>query len=878
MAAFAKEVGLKVGGCFFQIRLRKVRQVRVSSDMIRVFVLSSVLSVAALAPAQQLDLGQLFEERNLEPVRELLDTGEYELCARICEAAVQRGLKSPRWRVMRVRALLLLGREVEARDEVELAVRTFPGELELLLLQHENALRLGRRDIAEKALQAVNEAAKALPAKERTAMDWVCLGRAALALGADAQKVIQQYYQAARKKDAKLEAVWLAEGALALEKNDAKRAAEVFREGLKAHGETAALRLGLARAYSGSDGEKERENLNRALEINPVLAEAHLMLAEGLIRAEKFLDAEAAIQRVLDLRENHPEAWALRAAVARLSAADEAKFQKARRSGLEVWDKNPMVDHTIGRVLSRAYRFAEGSGHQRRALEFDADFLPAKAQLCHDLLRLGEEDEAWKLAAAIREQDGYQVQAHNVGRLEQQMRGFTTQSHADFIVKMPKREWPIYGERALELLREARGVLCSKYGLELKRPVIVEFFDSQQDFAIRTFGSLGGQGLLGVCFGTVITMNSPGSMAHGRNNWEATLWHEFCHVVTLSLTQNKMPRWLSEGISVHEEARRDAAWGMRMNADFRRMILEESAATPVSQLSAAFMSPKTPEHLSFAYFQSALVVDYLVERFGHEALRGILRDLAADLHINAAIEKNTEPMEALEKDFERHLKALARAFGAEAEWGKPEPEQLNPLDAESLAAFRRKHPRNLFALRLELKNLMSAEAWEEALMLAEELIRLVPGDFSGEGGHALKAALLKKLGRDAEELAVQRYIATHEPSAMPIFLRLLEHDLKAQEWTQVRLNAARAMALNPFLLTPQRAMAEAAEAVEEKPAAIAARERLLLLDPATAAHTHHRLAVLLKGRDDARAKRHLLESLALAPRSREGHALLRGWQ
>jgi hypothetical protein len=47
------------------------------------------------------------------------------------------------------------------------------------------------------------------------------------------------------------------------------------------------------------------------------------------------------------------------------------------------------VDHTLGRCLSRAYRFAESAAHQRKALEFDAKYLPAKVQLCHDLLRLG---------------------------------------------------------------------------------------------------------------------------------------------------------------------------------------------------------------------------------------------------------------------------------------------------------------------------------------------------------------------------------------------------------------------------------------------------------------------------------------------------------
>jgi tetratricopeptide (TPR) repeat protein len=836
-----------------------------------------LLALPRPGASQQLDLEQLFEERNLGPVAQLLETGDYELCARICEAAVERGLKSADWRRLRVRALLELGREVESRDEVQLAVKTFPGDLELLWLQHENALRLGRRDLADQALRDIDAAARAKSAKARPASEWVVLGRAALALGADPRKVIVQYFQVAQKQDPKLEAAWLAEGELALAKHDPQRAAEVFRAGLKAHGETTALRFGLARAFSGSDGEKEAENLNRVLEINPVHAGALLLRAESLIRAEKYLDAEGAIQKVLDLRENHPEAWALRAAIARLNAADEAKFSRAREAGLQLWARNPAVDHGIGRVLSRAYRFVEGAEHQRRALAFDNGYLPAKVQLCHDLLRLGEEDEAWKMAAAIRAEDAFDVQAHNFGRLEAQMRGFVTHRSEDFVLKMPARDWPVYGARALELLREAKVVLGSKYGFEQKRAVLVEFFDSQQDFAIRTFGSLGGQGLLGVCFGTVITMNSPGSLSHGRNNWEATLWHEYCHVVTLSLTRNTMPRWLSEGMSVHEESLHSPAWGMRMNADFRRFILEEDAALPVSQLSAAFLNPPSPEHLSFAYYQASLVVAYLVERFGQEALRGVLADLAAGRRVNEAIAARTEPMEALEKDFDRHLKERARAFGAGADWSRPGPEEVNPTDAASLAAYQEKHPNNLWALRLSLRGQLEAQNWAKALPLAERLTQLLPEDFSAEGGHVLEAQIHAKLDLRKDRLEVLRRIAAAEPSAIAVFQELVEQDMAAGDWAGVRLNAARALALNPFLPVPQRALAEAAEALGDIPAAVAGRERLLALDPGDAARHHYRLAVILRKSDPARGKRHLLESLAKAPRFRQGHELLRNW-
>ena len=54
---------------------------------------------------QDLDLDRLFEDRNLGPVTELLEKGDYDLVARMCEAAIQRGMKAPEWRLLRLQAL-----------------------------------------------------------------------------------------------------------------------------------------------------------------------------------------------------------------------------------------------------------------------------------------------------------------------------------------------------------------------------------------------------------------------------------------------------------------------------------------------------------------------------------------------------------------------------------------------------------------------------------------------------------------------------------------------------------------------------------------------------------------------------------------------------
>lgn len=837
-----------------------------------------LLLVTTVVHGQQIDLEKIFEERNLGPVGELLAKGDYELVARIGEAAAEKGLKAPEWRMMRLKALVELGQVETALDESAKALVLYPGHFELLMLRHDFAKMLGKADVAATALKDLNAAAKSKAPKDRTAMDLIMLGKAALVLGADAQKVIAQYLKVALGKDAKLEAAYLAEGHLALDKDDAARAADVFRAGLKAHGETADLRFGLAKAFASSDREKAVDNLKKTLELNPHHKGAHLLRAELLIGGEKFVEAEAALQLVLDADGQHPLAWSLRAVVAYSFQADGMKMEAARMEALKRWEKNPEVDHTIGRCLSRAYRFAESAAHQRKALEFDAKYLPAKMQLCHDLLRLGEEEEAWKLAAAIREEDGYNIQAHNLSLLEKEMSGYVTKSFEDFTLKMPKRDWPIYGERALTLLRDAKVVLSAKYGLELKRPVLVEFFGAQQDFAIRTFGALGGQGMLGVCFGTVVTMNSPGSLANGRNNWESTLWHEFCHVVTLSVTKNRMPRWLSEGISVYEERQRDPAWGMPMDATFRDMVLDEETLTPVSRLSGAFMSPPTSEHLMFAYYESSQMVEYLLEKYGKEKFQGILRDLAAGKRINDAIAANAGDVEVIEKDFTKFITAKAKAFGGKAEWKEPKPEELNPFDEGSFTEFLKQHPNNLWAWRKEASAATQAKKWPELLKIADRLIELIPESFDANSGYSLKALALRQLKREGEEAAVLRQIAAKSSSAQSAFLRLIELDAPKQRWAEVKANALRAMALNPFLVTPQKALADACVALKENDTAIAAYERVLLLDPGGAAQTHFRLAQLLKETNAANAKRHLLDSLSLAPRNREGLAMLRDWK
>ena len=159
---------------------------------------------------------------------------------------------------------------------------------------------------------------------------------------------------------------------------------------------------------------------------------------------------------MFDVNPGEPRAWAYRAVLAHLTRRQRRRRPPRGSPPSTRWASNPEVDHLIGRKLSQKYRFAEGAARQKQALEADANFLPAKIQLCQDLLRLGDEAEGWKLAAEIFSKDGYNVVAFNLITLRDRLASFRTLEDDGFVVRMDKREADLYGQRVVSLLKRAR--------------------------------------------------------------------------------------------------------------------------------------------------------------------------------------------------------------------------------------------------------------------------------------------------------------------------------------------------------------------------------------------------------------------------------------
>ncbi len=805
---------------------------------------------------------------DLASAREKFLHGNYSNCIAECEQAIAEREYEEEWRSLLVKSLCRVGQYEKAGATISNALDRYSWSIPLRLLAHEVLPYVGETNRASDALREIESLLSARTDwRFRDAASLIAVGKAMLLLGADPRRVLDNVYEPARKASPDSREVVIAMGELALDKHDSALAAKQFNAGLKKFADDPDMHFGLARAFQSGDRKQMLLNATAALEQNTNHVGAMLLIAQHLIDAEEYEGASNLLARALAVNPWQPEAWAYRAVLSHLGS-DSKGEKSARDKALKFWRTNPQVDFLIGQKLSQKYRFAEGAAYQRRALAFDPRFVSAKAQLAQDLLRLGDEAEGWRLAEEAHGEDEYDVTSFNLITLKDKLGKFRTLTNADFIIRMGTNEAPIYGQEVLALLSRAKSNLVEKYGVTLSRPTIVEIFPEQKDFGVRTFGMPDNPGFLGVCFGAVVTANSPASQSAHAANWQAVLWHEFTHVITLQMTRNKMPRWLSEGISVFEELQENPTWGQRMTAKYREMVLGDDF-TPMGELSSAFLAPKTPMHLQFAYYESELAVEFIVKNFGFDALKGILRDLGEGKEINSAIAAHTGPMDKLEEDFAKFARERAESLAPELDFEKPEPRDLRNKDW--VAA----HPTNFWALQRRAMDALSRGQWSNAIPPLKKLADTFPGQTGDDSAWALLARAYRGLGdTNAERAALEKLVA-NDGEAFDAFDRLSELGTLKSEWPVVHTNAIRALAVNPLVTRPHRALAQAAEELGHDSEAIRANRILLLLDPPDPAQAHFRLARLLHKQGDAEAKREVLKALEEAPRFRDALRLLR---
>ena len=251
------------------------------------------------------------------------------------------------------------------------------------------------------------------------------------------------------------------------------------------------------------------------------------------------------------------------------------------------------------------------------------------------LLRTGDEPGARRALERAFKDDAFDQQTYNSLTLLDTLDKFETITDGDLIFRFDPSEVAVMREHAIPLAKEAMASLSKLYQFTPKGPILIEMFPKHDDFAVRTIGLPGMIGALGACFGRVVTLDSPKARPPGDFNWGATLWHELAHVFTIQMSNSRVPRWLTEGISVWEEKRARPEWGREMEVTFAH-ALNEGKVMKLDVLNQGFQDPKM---ISLAYYQASLVVEHIVETYGEPKLHALLRAYGEGLEDETAIKE-----------------------------------------------------------------------------------------------------------------------------------------------------------------------------------------------------------------------------------------------
>ena len=649
---------------------------------------------------------------------------------------------------------------------------------------------------------------------------------------------------------------------MATHQND--EAVRLFMEALDLDEDYAAAKLGLAAVAAGRFEDRATSLVDEVLEGGEPNLEAYLISAQmslelgDLAPAREFLDEALGIAEAEGLPPL--ELYALHAAADVLEGVTDSEWTR------RALDYNPGYGDIYATpahfyLMNRRYR--EAIDLLFEAVRIQPDLWPAHAELGVNLLRQNRVEEARAHLAVAYQGDPFSAQTVNTLRLIDSFDNFRVLSRelpapdtADetaaeapgMLLRLHEVEAEVLDAYVTDLVADSIRTFAERYQFDLEEPVVVELYPEHDDFAVRTLG-LPGIGLLGVAFGYLVAMDSPSGSRQGEFHWGTTLWHEMAHVFTLSATDNLVPRWYSEGVSVFEEWSTGPLPGRHIPTRVLEAMAEDRFL-PVAELDGGFMRPTYEGQVIVSYTQGGLICEYIHREWGQQGLVSVLERFAEGDDTAEAIRQGlgVEP-DVLDSGFKEFIESEFRAT-------------LDILDEW------KGHARSAYEAR-------DAGEWEAVIAAAGAAIEAFPDYVDDGDAYIPKALAHEELGQRPtalETLETYWRRGGYSPGALR----------RLGDWLHEAGRAGEAIAVfnDLIMVTPLDAevhgtLGDWMLAHDRAPGALREYRALLAMAPHDMAGVHYRLATAyLALEDDARTREHLLYALETAPHYREAQQLL----
>jgi tetratricopeptide (TPR) repeat protein len=394
-----------------------------------------------------------------------------------------------------------------------------------------------------------------------------------------------------------------------------------------------------------------RLHLDKALAQNPRHARALLVRASIEIDQNQWDAAKKTVGEVLAVNPQQTEAFAMLATIAWLR--DDVKDYEAEKK--RAFGVNPAyaeLFRIVARSAVREHRYREAIELEKEAVKMKPDYFEAMSGAGLGYLRLGDEKEGVEWLRKSWEGDRYNVRTFNTLNLFEDVipKEYVFSSSKSFKIRYHKEEQKLLARYLEPALERAFADMVKRYGYTPKMPVVLELYQESDHYSVRTVG-LPNLGALGVCFGQVITAMSP---SNGDINWGMVLWHELAHVFAIQLSNQRVPRWYTEGLAEYETLIADPSWRRENDADVYGALLEGTLPS-VATINYEFVQPD-PQKVVVAYYLSSVMIEYIAQTYGFEKIVTGLKLFGQGKETPEVVEKITgRTVAQFDSDFRAYL-------------------------------------------------------------------------------------------------------------------------------------------------------------------------------------------------------------------------------
>ena len=687
----------------------------------------------------------------------------------------------------------------------------------------------------------------------------VSAGRAYVLLGTgDANAVrsaLRAFDRATALDSTNLEAQRRA-GDLFLDKYNAPDARASYELVLKRDPNDADALLGLARVEEFEGKPTAMATARRSLAARPNNAGALAFAARLFLEAEAFDSARVYALKAAEVDSLALDGWSVLGATAFVTG-DSATYRRALRASSAVQPLPTAFFTELADAAVRQRRYAEAVKLAQQAVRYDSLNVRALGVLGTNQLRTGQLTEGRAALDRAFALDAFNLWHKNSLDLLDKMQGFQTIKQGRFELVAPPEEAPLLALYLMPLLERAYDSLQVRYGYAPPTPVRLEFFRQHADFSVRTLG-LTGLGALGVSFGSFLALDAPSARDRGTFNWGSTSWHELAHAFTLGASAHRVPRWISEGLSVLEERRANIGWGARASLGWL-VAMNDGKVRRISELNDGFLRPRTADETQNSYFQASMFCEWVERTKGPKAMPAMLVAYRDGLDTPAA--------------FQRVLGLTPSQVDAQFDTWIRQRFAKDLASAQGLTARDSTGGRFMRVMRTALSLLETHP--DSARGMLEEAMGLMP-EYASDDGPAWYLARVALAQKDtATALTMVQVVTGRDETAWEA--NLLEANLLEAHGDKVGAMAAldRLNWMWPYDVSLHTRFATLAASAGEKATAVRERRAVIANNPTDLLTARYELArALAAAGDTAAARRELLQVLEEAPSFEKAQALL----